>query len=110
MGLDTTHDCWHGSYTSFMLWRTELAEAAGWGNIRRYEGYGGRAPWPKDVLSELLRHSDCDGELAAAICAPLANRLEGLLPLLGAHAAERTQRFIAGLREAASCNEAVEFH
>lgn len=24
MGLDTSHDCWHGSYSAFMAWRCEL--------------------------------------------------------------------------------------
>lgn len=28
MGLDTTHDCWHGSYSSFYRWRREIAKAA----------------------------------------------------------------------------------
>ena len=28
MGLDTTHDCWHGSYSAFAIWRKKLAEAA----------------------------------------------------------------------------------
>lgn len=28
MGLDTSHDCWHGGYISFMRWRQELAKAA----------------------------------------------------------------------------------
>ncbi len=25
MGLDTSHDCWHGPYSQFMRWRTWLA-------------------------------------------------------------------------------------
>ena len=29
MGLDTTHDCWHGAYSAFMRWRTAVAKAAG---------------------------------------------------------------------------------
>lgn len=29
MGLDTSHDCWHGSYGSFMVWRMAIAKAAG---------------------------------------------------------------------------------
>ena len=28
MGLDTTHDCWHGPYSMFMRWRTAIAAAA----------------------------------------------------------------------------------
>ena len=30
MGLDTTHDCWHGSYGAFSRWREQLAIAAGY--------------------------------------------------------------------------------
>lgn len=29
MGLDTTHDCWHGSYSAFGRFREALAQAAG---------------------------------------------------------------------------------
>lgn len=29
MGLDTTHDCWHGAYSAFMRWRRGIAKAAG---------------------------------------------------------------------------------
>ena len=31
MGLDTTHDAWHGSYSGFALWRNDLARVLGWG-------------------------------------------------------------------------------
>lgn len=30
MGLDTSHDCWHGAYSAFSRWRDKLAEAAGY--------------------------------------------------------------------------------
>lgn len=29
MGLDTTHDCWHGPYTAFTRFRTAIGMAAG---------------------------------------------------------------------------------
>ena len=29
MGLDTTHDCFHGSYSNFYAWRNELCRVAG---------------------------------------------------------------------------------
>ncbi len=29
MGLDTTHDCWHGPYSMFMRWRVWLASRVG---------------------------------------------------------------------------------
>jgi len=39
MGLDTTHDCWHGSYGAFHVWRSAIAKAAGLPNLERMEGY-----------------------------------------------------------------------
>jgi hypothetical protein len=30
MGLDTTHDAWHGAYSAFSRWRDKLAEVAGY--------------------------------------------------------------------------------
>jgi hypothetical protein len=69
-------------------------------------------------LHELLYHSDCDGEIPAESCGPIADALEELLPLLpqgdaGGHIGnwrDKTQAFIDGLRLAASKNEPVEFH
>lgn len=29
MGLDTSHDCWHGPYSTFMRWRRKIAKLAG---------------------------------------------------------------------------------
>jgi len=39
MGLDTSHDCWHGAYSSFMRWRCEIAKAAGLPPLRFMEGF-----------------------------------------------------------------------
>lgn len=122
MGLDTTHDCWHGAYSAFNRWRTALCEVAGYGDLSQRDGFGGEIPWPtteSDVLIELLYHSDCDGDLKWEICGDLADRLEQLLPALekkgdgGGHVgyyAEKTRRFIAGLRLAHEARENVEFH
>lgn len=75
MGLDTSYDCWSGGYCSFMCWRTKLCEVAGYGNLDSRVGFGGDVPWPEsdDVLIELLDHSDCDGDIPADVCAPLAD-------------------------------------
>ncbi len=86
------------------------------------QGFGGKTPWSslgKDPLIVLLNHSDCDGIIKAKDCAPLADRLEKLLPALrsegdgGGHIGsyeEKTRQFINGLRLAASRNEDVDFH
>src|SRR5574340_940621 len=110
MGLDTTHDCWHGSYGAFMRWRKKLAEVAGFGNLNDYEGFGGSALFDaRNPLTPLLDHSDCDGEIPLGDLLPLAMALEGLLPALeaagdgGGHIggyADKTRTFIEGLRRA----------
>ena len=119
MGLDTTHDCWHGGYSSFDRWREKLASLAGI-NLRSMEGFGGEVKWESlkpDALHILLNHSDCDGDIEWKDCGPLADRLAELLPLLpdesaGGHIGnwrEKTQQFIDGLRDAFGAKENVEF-
>lgn len=114
MGLDISHGCWYGAYSAFMRWRTALCDAAGYGAINLREGFTlPGIPWPADdVLTVLLAHSDCDGEIAWEDCGPLAARLEELLPALeeaGLYV-EKTQQFIEGLDHAARSKENVEFH
>jgi hypothetical protein len=109
MGLDVSHDCWHGAYSAFMRWRGKLAEVAGLPPLDLMEGfYPGLIDvlkyvsppfddvveqWRKslpirwealkpDVLHILLYHSDCDGDIPTEYCDLLADRLEELLPLL----------------------------
>lgn len=173
MGLDTSHDCWHGAYSAFHRWRQKLAEVAGLPPLDLMEGFW-RRPTDKeygsglslsirvsantldrashgwspqradedptlrpgamllrafdfpairwdclkpDVLHELLYHSDCEGDLPAESCGPLADRLTELLPLLpdedaGGHIGRwrpKTQAFIDGLRRAAAAGEPVWF-
>jgi hypothetical protein len=65
-------------------------------------------------INVLMAHSDCDGEIPADTCGPLADALEGLMthmPQRGIYDEKRpaTERFIAGLRKAAAANEPVEF-
>jgi hypothetical protein len=117
MGLDTTHDCWHGPYSSFGDWRKALAEAAGLPPLDDMEGFGGDILWTilKDrPLYLLINHSDCEGTLKASDCAAIADDLETLLPKLsdsghyGGHKKD-AERFIAGLRKAAAAGEDVEF-
>jgi hypothetical protein len=136
MGLDTTHDCWHGAYPAFTRWRNKLAEVAGY-KLEKQDGSFIDLPvlpwdsfpydWPagewgdhveRDPLVYLLAHSDCEGAIHPPQAAPLADRLEELLPLLpdgdaGGHIGvwrDKTRRFIDGLRLAVSIGEDVEFH
>lgn len=141
MGLDTTHDCWHGAYSAFSRWRDKLAEVAGYqmmdptpeeqaeGHFRQYpmiewsgivdaNFMGEWTRTPPDPLIVLIAHSDCGGVIHPEQAAPLATRIEELLPLLPEgeapghirHWRDKTQQFIDGLREAVRAGEDVEFH
>lgn len=114
MGLDTTHDCWSGSYSSFNAFRTAIAAAIG----LRYDSVpGNRAMidmtgWPTpetEPLIVLLAHSDCDGVIAHADCARLADRLDEIATRMDRIHWGDTFRFIAGLRAANRAGEDVEF-
>lgn len=160
MGLDTTHDCWHGAYSAFMRWREMIAKVAGFPPLMAMEGFFDPEEWwcsppgagkllyvrdrtetmdltfsyalrrvfdnlpiswdrfESDPLTKLLYHSDCDGEIAAQDCGPIADRLQEILPKLpnseaGGHIGnwkDKTSTFIAGLRKAAAADEPVRFH
>jgi len=147
MGLDTSHDAWHGAYSAFMRWRQKLTEVAGLPPLELMEGFfeksNYRDPFRQlaeefpnlaevfyrslpikwnclkpSPLYELLYHSDCEGEIPASSCGPIADELEKLLPLLpkgdaGGHIGDfrdKTQQFIDGLRAAAAANEPLDFH
>lgn len=135
MGLDTTHDCWHGPYSQFMRWRQWLNHF-----VMDDRGHAGdkaamlishmgatvaaiEKAWVDGhyedqsiPINVLMAHSDCDGEIAAEICEPLADALAALLdrhmPERGIYDEQRpaTMRFINGLRRAAAAGEPVEFH
>lgn len=138
MGLDTSHDCWHGPYSAFSRFRDALAEAAGfrhctgplgipcveldWGGICRMIGSDLAGEWKvmpvrhdgkPEPLIVLLAHSDCDGKIQANMCGPLADRIEELIPMLDAAGdnfrTNDARRFVAGLRRAAQAGEPVEF-
>lgn len=134
MGLDVSHDCFSGAYSSFTRWRNELTKAAGLKTVPTPYGFEAldidwerftednlEGIWenpPDDPLLILLIHSDCDGIIPHEYCEHLANRLEQLLPNLDGdgvgHIARlgikgTTNRFIDGLRLAHERSEDVEF-
>lgn len=116
MGLDTSHDVWHGSYSTFNTFRRAIAQASGI-DLDSMIGFGGDTPWPEPPrpIDALLNHSDCDGEILAADCGPLADALEQLAPSVEFGEDDEFLRaqltsMIAGLRAAAAAGENVEFH
>ncbi len=133
MGLDTSHDCWGGSYSTFNEWRRELARAAGLPPLDFMEGFceaksnGKRrtdrllpiswhALTPTPLLW-LLNHSDSDGRLPWRQCNDIADSLEEILsdvsgpekPQRGRSHYDMTIRFIRGLRVAGNNREDVVF-
>lgn len=133
MGLDTTHDCWHGPYSAFMRWREKLnyfvmktrakddpvadeIERMGWTReaiVAAWER--GQYDDQTIPINVLMGHSDCEGEIPAEMCGPIADALETLLvymPERGLYDEARpaTVRFINGLRRAAAAGEPVGFH
>ncbi len=132
MGLDTSHNCWHGAYSAFNRWRNKIAEVAGY-EIVRYDGIPApKLDWdnislenvngkwgklPSDPLIILFVHSDCGGYIQWRCTKPLAGRLTELLPLLEGDGGgnigsyrQTTQAFIDGLLLAHSKNELVKFN
>lgn len=126
MGLDTTHDCWHGSYGGFKDFRDEVAAAARQVKdyVPRYNNRPLRAFygwWDDDhpfdhILDVFFVHSDCEGYIFPQHAGPLADALEELVESVPSDEADdrwswqnRLRQFIAGLRSAADEWQIVEF-
>lgn len=105
MGLDCSHDAFHGAYSAFSRLRQCVAAASGGsypphyvygpngqvqederGRLKRVEGlddgmvYFGRDLDETSGLRIFLEHSDCDGEIGPDDCLRVADELEPLLP------------------------------
>lgn len=50
MGLDTSHNAWHGAYSAFNRFRTEIAHLAGFPPLELMEGYWGTNDNPFTLL------------------------------------------------------------
>lgn len=55
MGLDISHDTWHGSYSAFMTWRRKIAEVAGLPPLDLMEGFYDPLPPNEQSLPTLYR-------------------------------------------------------
>jgi len=92
MGLDTTHDAYHGGYGGYSIMREALGRAAGWtmdpgkhmvavdwgpdsrdvidekhpAYARARFGEIDRDEWPWDPIIFLWAHEDCDGKIGRA--------------------------------------------
>lgn len=136
MGLDCSHDAFHGAYSAFNRFRQAIAKAMGGSyppHETEYHEDGDKLLpnmwyWGKEYnellhpgLYVFLSHSDCDGEISPVNCIMVANDLEKLLPIIekygvGVGHIEREggfggvcQKFINGCRLAYKNSEALEF-
>ena len=138
MGLDVSHDAWHGAYSAFSRWRQKIAELAGyavwdvvydggyktptimldWGHITEENLNGKWYQMPADPLILIFAHHDCEGTLPWQFCKALADRLTELMPLLatesdnGGHIGNwcaKTQQFINGCLSAYEAQEDLHF-
>tara|TARA_R110000772_G_scaffold6250_5_gene21941 strand:- start:2067 stop:2417 length:351 start_codon:yes stop_codon:yes gene_type:complete len=116
MGLDTSHNCWHGPYSSFGRFRDVLAKEIGI-NLKDYFGYGGDNPTKhlEDIdhdIMPLLNHSDCDGELSVEDSKRIVKGLESILETYTEddYFRDKMIQFRDGLLDAISSNEVVDFH
>lgn len=116
MGLDTSHDAWHGSYSTFGAWRRDVMRAAEIGEDiweNEYEWCNYQGMWresPTDALMVLIVHSDCDGFLFPHDMPGLVERLVELVPLLSEEwMKDKAEQFIAGLRDAYDKYEVIVF-
>lgn len=113
MGLDTTHNAWHGPYSSFNRWREKLAKKVNI-DLRSMIGFGGYNVWDESKnYYPLLYHSDCDGELTVDECKKTVEFLESIVnefqpdPEWGTK--EDILQFIKGCKDAISKNESIKF-
>lgn len=131
MGLDTSHDAFHGAYSAFNRLRTFALRSIGgsWPpHPQEWDLPGSEAQmWliPRDFspeahpgIWEFFNHSDCDGEIDPEMCAKVADDLETyVLPRmldinghghLGGYR-DAMERFIAGCRLAHERGEPLIF-
>lgn len=131
MGLDTSHDCWHGAYSAFMRFRLDILKTLGFGDGSRETSIyvNWQAPEKQELWTRLekehpgifvlINHSDCDGVIEVKDQLLLATELEAVAakmpdePGVGhlTHGSKAAAlRFAKGLREANAAGEDVEFH
>lgn len=127
MGLDTSHNCWHGPYSSFNEFRHALAKCIGI-DLEEYIGYGNLSA-TKDLASiehgimPLLNHSDCDGDLTPDEAKMIADGLQDILDRIGEESSyviereygvwrfiERIEQFRDGCLLAWENKETIDFH
>lgn len=124
MGLDTSHNAYHGSYGSFNDLRREILKAYNGVDLFTTKEYDGIRRHDETIVNTgkslvdlidsngillLMNHSDCDGEISWVDCELVAN---ALLPLSGNLSSFRNlllEDFIKGCQLAYESKENLEF-
>lgn len=83
MGLNVTHNCWSGPYSSFNEFRYALATQIGI-DLNDYIGYGSSNATKEltsidNDLMALFNHSDCEGELSVNDSIAIVKGLQSVL-------------------------------
>ncbi len=119
MGLDTTHNAWHGPYSKFNRFRYSLANQIKI-NLYNYDGYGESGEKELNSIDHdimpLLMHSDCDGEFSIEECKRITNGLNQILDnfyndiTADFDFKEKVVQFRDGCLLAIQNNEVIVFH
>ena len=119
MGLDTSHNCWSGAYSSFNIFRYLLGYQIGI-NLDDYVGYGKTGV--KDLtkieheLMPLFNHSDCDGILSVEESKQIVIGFNRVLENFNEKIEsdedfkEKIIQFRDGCLDAIKLNEEIDFH
>ncbi len=137
MGLDCSHDAWHGAYSAFNRFRQAITASIGGSfpphkDIEKHPEHD-MIYWDEEKfdmnnypgLFEFLSHSDCDGEISPGMCFKVASDLVTILPRIEllcpncfksvGHIKnmggfiEATKTFIKGCRKAHAAGEPLLF-
>lgn len=114
MGLDTTHDAFHGAYSSFHRFRKGLIQLTDNISIDDLNGYGGHIPYEsikEEGVRRLINQSDCDGEISPQDCKIIADSLDVYIPKMDVDSElySRSIQFRDGCLLAHSKGETLEF-
>ena len=122
MGLDTSHNCFHGAYSGFNRFRRWVAKNIGYSldEFVEFGGFKDSAELEDHDLFPFLFHSDCEGYISPSDCKKIADGLDAMLkkiPLvdkIGDMYCENLRNkaimFRDGCLEAYKAGESVEFH
>ena len=118
MGLDTSHNAWHGPYSSFNRFRYWLAARIDI-NLDDYKGYEEKGSKYLTTINHplvyLFNHSDCDGKIHPKKCKQIADGIDSVLKTItrapeNEYFYNHAIQFRDGCLSAFENNEHIDFH